>query len=97
MCDGRHVALQKKQDATELIQSTEEIQARLAAKETEVQEAKTTLDAKIVTIGNIVHESVPVSNDEVRSKFYLEIINGILLFVKDMSNCSKVWELVAPL
>ncbi|CAM0949676.1 unnamed protein product [Alopecurus aequalis] len=54
----------KKQDATELIQSTEEIKARLAAKETEVQEAKTTLDAKLVTIGNIVHESVPVSNDE---------------------------------
>lgn len=54
----------KKQDATELIQSTEEIKGRLAAKETEVQEAKTTLDAKLVTIGNIVHESVPVSNDE---------------------------------
>jgi seryl-tRNA synthetase len=57
--------LQKKQDATELIQSTEEIKGRLAAKEAEVQEAKTTLDAKLVTIGNIVHESVPVSNDEV--------------------------------
>ncbi|CAM0871725.1 unnamed protein product [Alopecurus aequalis] len=54
----------KKQDATELIQSTEEIKGRLAAKETEVQEAKTTLDAKLVTIGNIVHESVPVSKDE---------------------------------
>ena len=66
MCDGGHVSLQKKQDATELIQSTEEIKGRLAAKETEVQEAKTTLDAKLVTIGNIVHDSVPVSNDEVR-------------------------------
>jgi seryl-tRNA synthetase len=60
--------LQKKQDATELIQSTEEIKGRLAAKETEVQEAKTTLDAKLVTIGNIVHESVPVSKDEVCCK-----------------------------
>jgi seryl-tRNA synthetase len=64
--DGGRVALQKKQDATELIQSTEEIKGRLAAKEAEVQEAKTTLDAKLVTIGNIVHGSVPVSNDEVR-------------------------------
>uniref|UniRef100_A0A0D9VQS6 serine--tRNA ligase n=1 Tax=Leersia perrieri TaxID=77586 RepID=A0A0D9VQS6_9ORYZ len=54
----------KKQDASALIQSTEEIKKRLAAKETEVQEAKTTLDAKLVTIGNIVHESVPVSDDE---------------------------------
>jgi seryl-tRNA synthetase len=62
------VALQKKLDATELIQSTEEIKTRLAAKEAEVQEAKTTLDAKLVTIGNIVHDSVPVSDDEVRSK-----------------------------
>ncbi|KAK1652285.1 hypothetical protein QYE76_070090 [Lolium multiflorum] len=54
----------KKLDATELIQSTEEIKSRLAAKEAEVQEAKTTLDAKLVTIGNIVHDSVPVSDDE---------------------------------
>ncbi|KAF7050200.1 hypothetical protein CFC21_058591 [Triticum aestivum] len=54
----------KKQDATELIQSTEEIKRRLAAKETEVEEAKTTLDTKLVTIGNLVHESVPISGDE---------------------------------
>ncbi|BAD87664.1 putative seryl-tRNA synthetase [Oryza sativa Japonica Group] len=54
----------KKEDASALIQSTEEIKKRLAAKETEVQEAKGTLDAKLVTIGNIVHESVPVSDDE---------------------------------
>ncbi|KAM0926981.1 hypothetical protein ACQ4PT_003119 [Festuca glaucescens] len=52
------------QDATALIQSTEEIKGTLAAMKTEVQEAKTTLDAKLVTIGNIVHESVPVSKDE---------------------------------
>lgn len=57
--------MQKKEDASALIQSTEEIKKRLAAKETEVQEAKGTLDAKLVTIGNIVHESVPVSDDEV--------------------------------
>jgi seryl-tRNA synthetase len=31
-----------------------------------VREAKTALDAKLLTIGNIVHESVPISNDEVR-------------------------------
>ena len=68
LCDGGRVYLQKNQDATELIQSTEEIKARLAAKETEVDKAKTDLDAKLATIGNIVHESVPVSNDEVRSK-----------------------------
>ena len=67
---GMSVSLQKQQDSTELIQSTEEIKGRLAAKETEVQETKTALDAKLLTIGNIVHESVPVSNDEVRSKWF---------------------------
>jgi seryl-tRNA synthetase len=63
---GTSLGLQKKQDATALIQSTEEIKSRLAAKEAEVREAKTALDAKLLTIGNIVHESVPISNDEVR-------------------------------
>ena len=67
---GMSVSLQKNQDATELIQSTEEIKRRLAAKETEVEDAKAALDAKLLTIGNIVHESVPVSNDEVRSKWF---------------------------
>ncbi|XP_047078149.1 serine--tRNA ligase-like [Lolium rigidum] len=52
------------QDATALIQSTEEIKGALAAMKTEVQEAKTALDAKLATIGNIVHDSVPVSKDE---------------------------------
>ncbi|VAH87746.1 unnamed protein product [Triticum turgidum subsp. durum] len=61
---GKLKFLQKKQDATELIQSTEEIKRRLAAKEKDVEEAKTTLDAKLVTIGNLVHESVPISGDE---------------------------------
>ncbi|KAL6603480.1 hypothetical protein ACP70R_043841 [Stipagrostis hirtigluma subsp. patula] len=46
------------------MESTAEIKKRLAAKEAEVQEAKTKLDAKLKTIGNIVHDSVPVSDDE---------------------------------
>jgi seryl-tRNA synthetase len=60
--------LQENKDATALIQSTEEIKSRLAAKETEVRDARTARDAKLLTIGNIVHESVPISDDEVRSK-----------------------------
>ena len=51
------------------MESTDEIKKRLAAKEVEVQEAKTTLDAEATEIGNIVHASVPVSNDEVICKF----------------------------
>uniref|UniRef100_A0ACD5TUY8 Uncharacterized protein n=1 Tax=Avena sativa TaxID=4498 RepID=A0ACD5TUY8_AVESA len=40
------------------------MKSRLSAKETEVQEAKTARDAKLATIGNIVHAFVPISNDE---------------------------------
>ncbi|CAL9082570.1 serine--tRNA ligase-like [Musa acuminata AAA Group] len=51
-------------DATEVISSTEETKKLIAAKELEVQEAKATLDSKLETIGNLIHDSVPVSNDE---------------------------------
>ena len=59
----------QKDGVKKLMESTDEIKKRLAAKEVEVQEAKSTLDAKVTTIGNIVHESVPVSDDEVIWKF----------------------------
>ncbi|XP_020245694.1 serine--tRNA ligase [Asparagus officinalis] len=36
----------------------------MAEKDEEVKLAKTELDAKLMTIGNLVHDSVPVSNDE---------------------------------
>jgi len=66
-----HVPLQSKQEeeAKKLMESIDEIKKRLAAKEVEVQEAKSTLDAKVTTIGNIMHESMPVSDDEVICKF----------------------------
>ncbi|URD74424.1 seryl-tRNA synthetase [Musa troglodytarum] len=53
-----------RKDATEVISSTEETKKLIAAKELEVQEAKATLDSKLETIGNLIHDSVPVSNDE---------------------------------
>jgi seryl-tRNA synthetase len=63
------VQSKQEEEAKKLMESTDEIKKRLAAKETEVQEAKGTLDAKLMTIGNIVHESVPVSDDEVCKDF----------------------------
>lgn len=48
-----------------MITSTEETKKLIAAKELEVQEAKSTLDSKLETIGNLIHDSVPISNDEV--------------------------------
>ncbi|WVZ55851.1 hypothetical protein U9M48_006457 [Paspalum notatum var. saurae] len=61
---GKLIASKQDEEAKKLMESTDEIKKRLAAKEAEVQEAKNTRDAKITTIGNIVHESVPVSYDE---------------------------------
>ena len=45
------VSLQSKQEeeAKKLMESTDEIKKRLAAKEVEVQEAKSALDAKVTT------------------------------------------------
>lgn len=56
---------QNKEDATELLAQ----KAELETKKKELEEAavakEVQRDRKIRTIGNYVHESVPVSNDEV--------------------------------
>ncbi|GJM97661.1 hypothetical protein PR202_ga14602 [Eleusine coracana subsp. coracana] len=51
-------------EAQELIERTAELKRTLAATEAEVRGIKAALDAKLLTIGNMVHESVVVSNDE---------------------------------
>ncbi|KAF5940528.1 hypothetical protein HYC85_021695 [Camellia sinensis] len=51
-------------DASEVIRSTEENKKLIAEKETEVQEARAALYSKLEIIGNLVHDSVPVDNDE---------------------------------
>ncbi|RVX19022.1 Serine--tRNA ligase [Vitis vinifera] len=52
------------EDASEMIKSTDENKRLTAKKEAEVQEALATLNSKLEIIGNLVHDSVPVSNDE---------------------------------
>ncbi|KAA8536878.1 hypothetical protein F0562_029356 [Nyssa sinensis] len=51
-------------DATEMIRNTEENKQLIANKELEVQDARAALYSKLEIIGNLVHDSVPVSNDE---------------------------------
>ncbi|GJN39140.1 hypothetical protein PR202_gb28239 [Eleusine coracana subsp. coracana] len=51
-------------EAQELIERTAELKRTLAATEAEVRGIKAALDVKLLTIGNMVHESVVVSNDE---------------------------------
>lgn len=53
-----------KEDATEAIKETEETKKLIADKEKEVQEAKDALYSRLPTIGNLVHDSVPVNDNE---------------------------------
>ncbi|KAF8401663.1 hypothetical protein HHK36_012609 [Tetracentron sinense] len=52
------------EDATEMIKNTDENKQSTAKKDAEVQEARAALYSRLETIGNLVHDSVPVSNDE---------------------------------
>ena len=52
-----------------MIRTTEENKQLIVEKEAEVQEARVVLYSKLEIIGNLVHDSVPVSNDEVCMKF----------------------------
>ncbi|XP_010546677.1 PREDICTED: serine--tRNA ligase, cytoplasmic-like isoform X2 [Tarenaya hassleriana] len=51
-------------DASELIHQTEKNKQESAEKEAEVREAFAALKAKLETVGNLVHDSVPISDDE---------------------------------
>ncbi|XP_031478544.1 serine--tRNA ligase [Nymphaea colorata] len=51
-------------DATEMIKSTDENKQLTAKKEIEVQEVRDVLYAKLETVGNLVHDSVPAFLDE---------------------------------
>ena len=53
------------EDATEMIKTTEENRRSAAEKEAEVREVLQNLNSKLLLIGNIVHDSVPISDDEV--------------------------------
>ncbi|MBA0760313.1 hypothetical protein Gotri_023065 [Gossypium trilobum] len=53
-----------KQDATETIAKTEEVKQKIAEKDVEVKDSWAVLKSKLEKIGNLVHDSVPVSDDE---------------------------------
>lgn len=48
-----------------MVTKTNEIKQQSADKEVEVREAWAAVKAKLEVVGNLVHDSVPVSNDEV--------------------------------
>ncbi|XP_071736676.1 serine--tRNA ligase-like [Rutidosis leptorrhynchoides] len=51
-------------DASDLIRKTMEIKSSIAKKDAQVREARAALYSILKTIGNLVHDSVPISNDE---------------------------------
>lgn len=63
-----------------MIRSTDENKQLTEAKGIEVQEAKEALYSKLETVGNLVHDSVPVSNDEVRAFFFFSSLIAVVLF-----------------
>ncbi|KAJ7977986.1 serine--tRNA ligase-like [Quillaja saponaria] len=52
------------EDATGVISETDQTRKLIAEKEVEVKEAQKQLNTKLETIGNLVHDSVPISADE---------------------------------
>lgn len=53
------------EDTSAMIKNTEDNKKSAAEKEAEVRELLKQLNSKLEVIGNFVHDSVPVSNDEV--------------------------------
>lgn len=56
-----------KEDASDLLQKKVELEKEKKAQEELVLEKEFALQKKLKTIGNYVHDSVPVSNTEVRT------------------------------
>ena len=56
---------QAKEDASDLMEQSKAAKAQIADLEQQEKDAVAARDAALVAIGNIVHDSVPVSDDEV--------------------------------
>jgi len=61
-----HPPPQAKQDAAELMESSKRIKGEIADLEQREKDMIAARDAALAPIGNLVHDSVPVSDDEVR-------------------------------
>lgn len=61
-------ARQAKQDASELMEQSKAAKGRIAQLEEDAKAAAAARDAALGSIGNIVHDSVPISKDEARRR-----------------------------
>ena len=65
-CKALFLFLQAKQDTTELEARGKALKEAIGAAEARLAELETARDAALAQIGNLVHDSVPVDDDEVR-------------------------------
>eukprot|EP00246_Nothoceros_aenigmaticus_P018257 TRINITY_DN9480_c0_g2_i1.p1 TRINITY_DN9480_c0_g2~~TRINITY_DN9480_c0_g2_i1.p1 ORF type:complete len:444 (+),score=99.70 TRINITY_DN9480_c0_g2_i1:122-1453(+) len=67
---NKEVAKKKmaKEDASELIEKVKEQLRLKEAKEVQVEEAKQEMEKRLTSIGNLVHDTVPISNNEADNK-----------------------------
>lgn len=65
---GNRKKADPKDACADLVSKTAEIKKRLQSLETQAAEAASTRDHLLKGIGNIVHDSIPVSNDEANNK-----------------------------
>jgi seryl-tRNA synthetase len=72
------IGYQAKEDASELIAQSKELDADIKRQEEEEKECKLAVDKAIVPIGNLVHDSVPIDNDEVRAERPVAIGDPVL-------------------
>jgi len=65
VCVSAPPPLQAKQDASELQDQSKAVKAKIAELEAREQQIIADRDAALVPIGNLVHDSVPISDNEV--------------------------------
>ena len=69
-----HTFIQAKGDASELLAKKTQLTKTKADLQTEADARRVTLERKANSVGNIVHETVPISNTEVL--FTISLINA---------------------
>lgn len=79
--------LQAKQDATELMEKSKVMKGGIKEAEENMQSLEAERDAAIAPIGNIVHSSVPISDDEANNVLVREIGNARL--PRDLADGTK--------
>ena len=84
--------MQAKKDSADLESKSKAMKGKLAVLEEQVKAAESTLEAAVQPIGNLVHESVPVSNDEVSllTSTHPLTVSGMQLFTC-MHDIWSIW------